>query len=151
MIPLAMVCGSRLHFWDGECSYSAPSFASFQNPKSFPNWWSNTSWWVPGCAKGPNWFHNLISTKCASISKSFFSFIQGSGSGWLVQMKKLNKFEIQPNHNSVHNSISTGSLGLLLCEVIVLMCTSNLQNMSFKLLLVVDEPKIVFSWYIVIV
>ena len=60
-------------------------------------------------------------------------------------MKNLNKFEIQPNHNSVHNSISTGSLGLLLCEVIVLMCTSNLQNMSSKLVLEVGEPKIGFS------
>ena len=149
MIPLAMVCGSRLHFWAGECSYSAPSFASFQSPESFQNWWANTSWGRPGCAEGPKGFHNLISTKCVSISKSFFSFIQGSGSGWLVQMKNLNKFEIQPNHNSVHNSISTGSLGLLLCEVIVLMCTSNLQNMSSKLLLEVGEPKFGFSWYIV--
>ena len=75
MIPLAMVCGSRLHFWAGECSYSAPSFASFQSPESFQNWWANTSWGRPGCAEGPKGFHNLISTKGASISKSFFSFI----------------------------------------------------------------------------
>ena len=54
------------------------------------------------------------------------------------------KIKISKKCKSCQKYISSVSLKLSVCEVAVLMCTRNLQSMSSKLLLQVDDPEIWF-------
>ena len=144
MIQLSMVEAAGPHF-AAEIRIGIVSVLErFQAFPTLQNLTRDTSCTSPGIAKDRKLISIFIFVNQAPISIDVTNVKTSSTGTMSIQMKIPKKQRIWSKYWCGSKIISSGSLKLSVCEVVVLMCTSNPQSISSKLHLEVGEPKTMF-------
>ena len=120
----------------------APYFEHFQAFPELQNLRRKTSRCWHEVSEGPKSISDFNLAHRSPISAQHLCWNLCRLGWWSIQMKIPSKITNTAKYKIDHKIISSRSLKLSLCEVVVLVCTSNPQSMNTKLHLQVDKRKI---------
>ena len=142
MIGLSRVGMIWSHFLAETSRYLAPYLEHFQAFLELQNLRRKTSRRVPEVNEDRKSISDFNLAHRSPISAQHLCWNLCRLGWWSIQMKIPKKIQNITKSKINHKIILSKSLKLSLCEVVVLVCTSNPQSMSAKLHLQVDKRKI---------